>query len=171
MRSHEQAHLAAAGQYAAGGASFSYITGPDGKRYADSGSVPIDTGREKTPEATIQKMRTIKRAALAPANPSAADRQIAAQAARTEGQAIRERHSEQAKNSTETQNASISAGPSQDHVSDKSGSETSLKPEHSSNSRIVVQQETTSLPEIVSNSGYTRSIMDSSYKAMAAFAQ
>ena len=46
VRAHEQAHLAAAGQYAAGGASFSYSTGPDGKRYANGGSVPIDLGKE-----------------------------------------------------------------------------------------------------------------------------
>ena len=80
VRTHEQAHLSAAGQYAAGGASFSYKTGPDGKRYASSGEVPIDMTQEKTPEATIQKMRTVRRAALAPASPSAADRNIAAQA-------------------------------------------------------------------------------------------
>jgi len=90
VRAHEQAHLAAAGQYAAGGPSFSYQTGPDGKRYAVGGSVPIDIGEESTPAATIQKMRTVKRAALAPANPSAADRQIAAQAGMNEMKAIQE---------------------------------------------------------------------------------
>ena len=90
VRAHEQAHLSAAGQYAAGGASFSYTTGPNGKRYANGGEVPIDVGREKTPEATIQKMRTVRRAALAPAQPSGADRSIAAQASATEAQAMKE---------------------------------------------------------------------------------
>lgn len=90
VRTHEQAHLAAAGQYAAGGPSFSYQTGPDGQRYAVGGSVPIDIGEESTPAATIQKMRTVKRAALAPANPSAADRQIAAQAGMNEMKAMQE---------------------------------------------------------------------------------
>ena len=90
VRSHEQAHLSAAGQYAAGGASFSYTTGPNGKRYATGGEVPIDISKEKTPEATIQKMRTIRRAALAPANPSGADRSIAAQASSKEAQAMKE---------------------------------------------------------------------------------
>jgi hypothetical protein len=90
VRTHEQAHLSAAGQYAAGGASFSYTTGPDGKRYAHGGEVPIDMTKEKTPEATIQKMRTVQRAALAPASPSSADRSIAAQASANEAQAIKE---------------------------------------------------------------------------------
>lgn len=90
VRSHEQAHLSAAGQYAAGGASFSFTTGPDGKKYAQSGEVPIDMAKEKTPEATIQKMRTVQRAALAPANPSSTDRSIAAQASAKEAQAMKE---------------------------------------------------------------------------------
>jgi len=90
VRSHEQAHLSAAGQYAAGGASFSYTTGPNGKRYATGGKVPIDISKEKTPEATILKMRTVRRAALAPANPSGADRNIAAQASSKEAQAMKD---------------------------------------------------------------------------------
>lgn len=90
VRAHEQAHLAAAGQYAAGRASFSYTTGPNGKRYAIGGEVPIDIGKERTPEATIQKMRAVRRAALAPASPSTADRSIAAQASATESQAMKE---------------------------------------------------------------------------------
>lgn len=81
VRAHEQAHLAAAGQYAAGGPSFTYTVGDDGKRYAVGGEVPIDISSEATPEETIRKMERIRAAALAPAEPSSADRQIAAQAA------------------------------------------------------------------------------------------
>ncbi len=81
VRTHEQAHLSAAGQYAVGGASFSYQQGPDGKRYAVGGEVPIDISDADTPEATLQKMATVQRAALAPARPSGADRRIAAEAA------------------------------------------------------------------------------------------
>ncbi len=33
VRAHEQAHLGAAGQYARGGANFTYQHGPDGKSY------------------------------------------------------------------------------------------------------------------------------------------
>ena len=90
VRTHEQAHLSAAGQYARGGASFTFQKGPDGHSYAVGGEVGIDVGKERTPEATITKMQTIKRAALAPANPSQADRRIAAQAAVKEATANKE---------------------------------------------------------------------------------
>ncbi len=88
VRTHEAAHLAAAGQYATGGASFQYVKGPDGQRYAVGGEVKIDTSPVKNdPQATVQKARQIRSAALAPANPSGADRAIAAQAARMEMEA------------------------------------------------------------------------------------
>lgn len=80
VRAHEQAHLSAAGGFATGGASFSYQKGPDGQSYAVGGEVGIDLSEESDPNATIQKMQTIKRAALAPASPSSTDRQVAAQA-------------------------------------------------------------------------------------------
>lgn len=90
VRTHEQAHLSAAGRYARGGASFTLQKGPDGVSYAVGGEVGIDVGKESTPEATLVKMQTIRRAALAPANPSAADRRIAAQASVKEAQARQE---------------------------------------------------------------------------------
>ncbi len=100
VKAHEQAHLSTAGQYAAGGASFTYKEGPNGKRYAVGGEVPIDISRETTPEETILKMQVVRRAALAPANPSSADRKIAARASMTEAQARREQQNEVA-NTTE----------------------------------------------------------------------
>jgi hypothetical protein len=82
VRIHEQAHLAAAGAYARGGPSFTYERGPDGKLYAVGGEVPIDLSAvADNPRATLQKAETIQRAALAPAEPSGPDRQVAAQAA------------------------------------------------------------------------------------------
>lgn len=84
VRRHEQAHLAAAGAYARGGANFTYTTGPDGRRYASGGEVSIDVGAESSPEATLRKMAAVKRAAVAPAEPSPQDRAIYAAAARTE---------------------------------------------------------------------------------------
>lgn len=90
VRSHEQAHLSAAGRYARGGASFTYQKGPDGASYAIGGEVGIDVAKESTPEATITKMQAIKRAALAPAEPSGADKRIAAQANAKETQARQE---------------------------------------------------------------------------------
>jgi len=82
VHAHEQAHLSAAGGYARGGANYDYVTGPDGNRYANSGHVNLDTGKEKTPEATIRKANIIQKAALAPADPSPADKEIAANAAK-----------------------------------------------------------------------------------------
>lgn len=90
VRSHEQAHLSVAGQYARGGASFTLEKGPDGNSYAVGGEVPIDIGTESEPEATIQKMQVVRRAALAPADPSSADRQIAADASAKELRARQE---------------------------------------------------------------------------------
>lgn len=80
VRAHEQAHAAVGGRYA-GAPSYTYERGPDGKRYAIAGEVSIDTGAVPSdPQATIRKMEVVVRAALAPAEPSAQDRQIAAQA-------------------------------------------------------------------------------------------
>jgi hypothetical protein len=96
VKTHEMAHLASAGQYARGGPNYSYQQGPDGRRYAVGGEVPIDVSQEKTPEETIQKMQAVKRAALAPADPSSTDRSIAASATSLESQARQELQSEQA---------------------------------------------------------------------------
>jgi len=81
VRAHEQAHKSTAGQHA-GAISLSYQTGPDGRRYAVGGEVPVDLSPVRgDPAATLQKMQTIQRAALAPAEPSGADRAAAARAA------------------------------------------------------------------------------------------
>ncbi|MEM6663098.1 MAG: putative metalloprotease CJM1_0395 family protein [Pseudomonadota bacterium] len=78
VRRHEEAHARVGGQYA-GQPSYTYQTGPDGKRYAIGGEVPIDVAPvPDDPEATIEKMRVVKAAALAPAEPSGQDRRVAA---------------------------------------------------------------------------------------------
>ena len=88
VRRHEQAHKTSAGPYARGGASFEYQTGPDGKQYAVGGEVSIDASEVAgDPQATIRKMQQVKRAALAPAQPSSQDRAVAAQAAASERKA------------------------------------------------------------------------------------
>jgi hypothetical protein len=82
VRAHEQAHLAAAGGYARGGAILKTQRGPDGRMYAVGGEVAIDTSKvPDNPQATLTKAQIVRRAALAPADPSAADRAIAAAAA------------------------------------------------------------------------------------------
>lgn len=79
---HEEAHLAVGRDLVIGGASFTYTTGPDNKRYAVAGEVSIDTSPARTPEETIPKAEHIRETALAPSDPSAQDRSVAAQAAR-----------------------------------------------------------------------------------------
>ncbi len=77
VRNHEQAHQTVGGEYA-GAAQFSYQLGPDGKQYATGGEVPIEISRENDPSATIEKAEQVRRAALAPAEPSAQDQRVAA---------------------------------------------------------------------------------------------
>ena len=87
VHAHEQAHLNAAGGYARGGASYDYVTGPDGKRYANGGHVNLDVSPEKEPEQTIRKAEVLQKAALAPAQPSPEDKQIASDAAKMAAEA------------------------------------------------------------------------------------
>ena len=83
VRAHEAAHVAAGGQYVSGGPSYTYQRGPNGRFYAIGGEVQIDTSAiASNPQATLDKAEVIKRAALAPAQPSAQDRQVAANANR-----------------------------------------------------------------------------------------
>ena len=77
---HEAAHMAAAGALG-GGVSYTYTAGPDGKRYITGGEVPIQIQQGATPEETLRNMQQVQRAALAPADPSGQDRQVAARAA------------------------------------------------------------------------------------------
>jgi hypothetical protein len=92
VRAHERAHMAAGAGLVQGGASFSMQRGPDGRMYAVGGEVKIDTSAENDPDATIRKMQQVKRAALAPAEPSGTDRAVAAQAGQVEAQARQEKN-------------------------------------------------------------------------------
>ena len=88
VRQHEQAHAAVGGQYAVS-PTYTYQTGPDGQRYAIGGAVSIDVAAiDGDPAATIAKMEIVKAAALAPAEPSSADRQVAALADTQRAQAV-----------------------------------------------------------------------------------
>ncbi len=80
VRTHEQAHKTAGGQYA-GSPAFEMTKGPDGQSYATGGHVNIDVSAiPDDPQATLNKMMQIKSAALAPAEPSAQDLKVAAKA-------------------------------------------------------------------------------------------
>ena len=96
VRAHEQAHKTVGGQYA-GQISYQYQGGPDGKQYAVGGQVPIDTAPiSGDPKATIAKMETVIAAALAPAEPSSADRAVAQEAKSNKAQAQAELRTERA---------------------------------------------------------------------------
>ncbi len=91
VRTHEQAHMMVGGNLVRKGASYQYEMGPDGVRYAVSGEVSIDASPvDGDPAATIAKMQKVKRAALAPAEPSPQDRSVAASASQKEFAARRE---------------------------------------------------------------------------------
>tara|TARA_R110001583_G_scaffold59932_4_gene178367 strand:+ start:6752 stop:7717 length:966 start_codon:yes stop_codon:yes gene_type:complete len=80
VRSHELAHAAVGGSFT-GAPNYSFETGPDGQRYAVEGEVSVDLSTVAgNPSATITKMQKVHAAALAPADPSAQDIQVAANA-------------------------------------------------------------------------------------------
>ena len=80
VRAHEQAHASVGGAFA-GAASFTYKRGPDGVLYAVGGEVPIDISPVPgDPGATARKAEQVRRAALAPRDPSSVDRRVALRA-------------------------------------------------------------------------------------------
>jgi hypothetical protein len=86
VKAHEAAHKSAGGAMT-GPVSYSFTRGPDGKNYITGGEVPISVSPGKTPRETITRMQQVIQAALAPADPSAQDRSVAAQAAAQQQQA------------------------------------------------------------------------------------
>lgn len=74
-RTHEQAH--AASGLAAGGITYNYQMGPDGKLYATGGHVRLDTSLPKDEDAAQAKLTKIQNAATAASQLSGADAQIA----------------------------------------------------------------------------------------------
>ena len=91
VKAHEAAHLGVAGGLASGGASYEYQKGPDGRNYAVGGEVSIDSSPVNgDPKATIAKAQQIRRAALAPANPSSQDHKVVAKASQMEAEARQE---------------------------------------------------------------------------------
>ncbi|MDR2346708.1 MAG: hypothetical protein LBE18_11630 [Planctomycetaceae bacterium] len=143
VRQHEAAHLAVAGQYAQGGAQYTYQTGPDGKKYAIGGSVSIDVSEvEGDPEATIAKMQQVAAAATAPAEPSSQDLKVAAAARRTEAKARIELAQSNAENAMNTGNQSDESEESEE--SENSGNifsqsvKNSVQSKNSSNQAVAI---------------------------------
>lgn len=80
VKVHEHAHATVGGQYAQS-PSFKYEKGADGQRYATDGEVQIDVSAVGgDPLATINKMKQVYAAAMAPVDPSSADIRVAAEA-------------------------------------------------------------------------------------------
>ena len=74
-RARQAMQRAAAGRFA-GQARYTYTTGPDQRRYAVEGDTPIDLRPvPNDPQATVRKMRQVRRAAMA-TDPRAASRAI-----------------------------------------------------------------------------------------------
>jgi hypothetical protein len=80
VTAHENAHKTSAGRFG-GPISYTYTTGPDGKRYITGGEVPIHTPATSDPEEALSNARQVMRAAMAPADPSGQDIAVAASAA------------------------------------------------------------------------------------------
>lgn len=87
VRNHELAHAIVGGKYT-GTPHYQYERGPDGINYAVAGEVSISVSAIKdNPELTIEKAQIIRRAALAPAEPSTQDRRVAMEALQMEADA------------------------------------------------------------------------------------
>lgn len=79
VRVHEESHYREGGQWVRGGIHYDYEIGPDGRQYAVGGHVNIDAEEiHGDPQATIAKMRQVRRSALAPGDPSDQDLRVAA---------------------------------------------------------------------------------------------
>jgi len=104
VRAHEAAHVAAGGRFVTGGPSYTYQRGPNGRFYAIGGEVSIDVSAvPSNPQATLDKAEVVRRAALAPAQPSPQDLRVASNATRLASRArvdiaIQQREQLQAQN-------------------------------------------------------------------------
>jgi len=106
VRAHEAAHAAVGGRYVTGGPSFTYQRGPNGRFYAIGGEVSIDVSAvPANPQATLDKAETVRRAALAPAQPSPQDLRVAASATQLASRARVEIAIQQREQRLEQQNA------------------------------------------------------------------
>ncbi len=82
VRRHEEDHKAAAGSLAPASAQYEYTQGPDGKMYVKDGEVDLKVKEEDDPEKAKKNAEQLKRAALAPEEPSAQDMKVAQEADR-----------------------------------------------------------------------------------------
>ena len=153
VRAHEAAHMAAGGGLTSP-ASYTYERGPDNKMYAVAGEVGISTSEGNTPQESLNKAQTIRRAALAPADPSPQDLKVAAQAASMEMSARAEILQEKmAQNSQNTNNSNETSAENSTENSNVNSTENS-NTNSTENSRIP------SINHSSSTGGYYAAISD-----------
>ena len=126
VRAHESAHQAVGGP-STGAASVPFHPGPDARRYAVGGAVPIAARPvPRDPDATLRMRRTARRAALAPAEPSAQDRSIASSAEAGVRAAQTAKRAEATEERRESAPSTALQQPSGEVESSESGSENSV---------------------------------------------
>ncbi len=135
VHTHEMAHLSAAGGYAKSGVSYTYKRGPDGINYAVGGEVQIDTSPAATPDATMAKMRIVRQAALAPADPSGQDQRVAAQASLRIAKAAQEL----VQIASQAQSVDQQSAPANDHAARDGQNLTPVEIYRQASSAVVVQ--------------------------------
>ncbi len=111
VKTHEQAHQAAAAGISASAPNYTYETGPDGKKYAVGGEVQLSFVMDQNPEANIQSAQTMKAAALAPANPSSQDLAVARHADQIIQQEKQKISEQKAENKQETTDSTTANKP------------------------------------------------------------
>ena len=153
VRAHEAAHMAAGGGLTSP-ASYTYERGPDNKMYAVAGEVGISTGEGNTPQESLNKAQTIRRAALAPADPSPQDLKVAAQAASMEMSARTEILQEKMAQNSQNSNNSNETSAGNSNVNSNVNSAENSNVNSTENSRIP------SINHPSSTGGYYAAISD-----------
>ncbi|MCI6565365.1 putative metalloprotease CJM1_0395 family protein [Campylobacter sp.] len=161
VRAHEAAHMAAGGGLTSP-ASYTYERGPDNKMYAVAGEVGISTGEGNTPQESLNKAQTIRRAALAPADPSPQDLKVAAQAASMEMSARAEILQEKMAQNSQNPNNSNEASAGNSNVNSAENSNVNST-ENSNTNSTENSKENSRIPSInhsSSTGGYYAAISD-----------
>ncbi|MCI6178335.1 MAG: hypothetical protein MR658_05865 [Campylobacter sp.] len=153
VRAHEAAHMAAGGGLTSP-ASYTYERGPDNKMYAVAGEVGISTSEGNTPQESLNKAQTIRRAALAPADPSPQDLKVAAQAASMEMSARAEIMQEKMAQNSQNPNNSNETSAENSNTNSNTNSTENSNVNSAGNSRIP------SINHPSSTGGYYAAISD-----------
>lgn len=161
VRAHEAAHMAAGGGLTSP-ASYTYERGPDNKMYAVAGEVGISTSQGNTPQESLNKAQTIRRAALAPADPSPQDLKVAAQAASMEmsarAQIMQEKMAQNSQNSNNSNETS--AGNSNVNSNTNSTENSNVNSTRNSNVNSAENSRISSINHSSSTGGYYAAISD-----------